>query len=145
MISAWLLIAAPLRPSRATRKRRTNKLPARASVLHARSLLASKQDSTIYIQVFARWSLARGPTPHRSTLHIRNAPTDYEQCAAKHCLRANLNFAFWFLRIVGLRDKLLKLLMAAWNVLFKTRWFGVSSMKIVFIPYINIVYRWISL
>ena len=31
-------------------------LPARASVLHARSLLASNQDSTIYIPVFVRSS-----------------------------------------------------------------------------------------
>ena len=71
MISAGLLIAAPhTSDQEAEDKLAWSLLPARASVLHARSLLASNQDSPIYIYVFvrsselggnarARWSLAR--------------------------------------------------------------------------------------
>jgi len=73
MVSARLLIAAapsPKSDQEAADKQAWSLLPARASVLHARSLLASKQDSPIYMHVFvrstewggnvrARWSLAR--------------------------------------------------------------------------------------
>jgi len=71
MISAGLLIAAlHTSDQEAADKLAWSLLPATASVLHARSLLASKQNSSIYIQVFvrssewggnarARWSLAR--------------------------------------------------------------------------------------
>ena len=67
LISAGLLIAAnPPPPHTHTHKHTSDQeaadkqvcslLPSRASVLHARSLLASNQDSPIYIHVFVRSS-----------------------------------------------------------------------------------------
>ena len=56
VLSARLLVAAPLPPhksdQKAADKQAWSLLPARASVLHAHSLLASKRDSPIYIHVF---------------------------------------------------------------------------------------------
>ena len=52
------------------------------------------------------------------SIHIKNSSTESKECVCRYFLKAALSFALSFLRIVTLDAKLLKIFMAAENVLF---------------------------
>ena len=82
MISAQLLITDPHSPHKSDQevanKQAWSLLPARASVLHAHSLLASKQDSPVYINVFVRSSEWGGNVHARCSLARRTQPYTFD-------------------------------------------------------------------
>jgi len=65
------------RDQEAANKQAWSLLPARTSVLHARSLLASNHDSPIYIHVFVRSSEWGGNARARWSLARRTYPKEY--------------------------------------------------------------------